>query len=753
MIKNNCIYCCSTGFTFVFHLLLYLVAVNNQAIPNVLKNNTGVQCIEGCITEPDKNIGFAEVNKTGIKCNTKCSPNCTCILDDASVISNCTDGNVKMTQVGYPSTVRYLSWDNGVLHTIKPLSFLRFGSTLQGLHLNKIGLLHLQPSVFKGLTSLRVLDIGLYHLRNLLPGVFNGLFNLTHLNISGNKLSEINKGVFSETVNIIHMSLNSNVINAIQIGAFSELVHLKVLFLENNMLSQIQVGLFRGLIRLKWLAVPNNIIHEVEAAAFDRPESITLLALGNNNISILNPHTFQNLTNLDSLILFSNKLELLPDVIFHNLRKLKALNLAFNNTRHISATLFLYCVILENLYLQGNPLLWIEKHALGGINKGAIIVVTNFATCCFTSVRCKSTTPQSPYRTCKRLLPYNLLRITIWFVSSFCILGNAFVFYPRFKRRQHGNKVQIFLISNLSVSDFFMGIYLIILLSVDMYFKDYFPAHSESWRRSVLCRIAGALSVCASEASTFFITLITIDRFLGVKYTYHVSKGIHSARLIVALLWLIAFGIAIAVFVLSQTDSDIYAVSEVCVGLPMSRRPFHLVHNTKIRFTSSIPQAQDTLSNVIKSGSKVAMFFSIVLFIGLNLICFFIIGYCYVSMFVYARQTSKQSGRSSNLNEQIRMAVKMSLIVFTDFCCWVPVGILSILVQAWMVEVDPVAYAWIATFVLPINSSINPFLYTLASLTFDKMKSSARKSCTRQSRETHLSMSIYFRVTKSNLQK
>ena len=59
-----------------------------------------------------------------------------------------------------------------------------------------------------------------------------------------------------------------------------------------------------------------------------------------------------------------------------------------------------------------------------------------------------------------------------------------------------------------------------------------------------------------------------------------------------------------------------------------------------------------------------------------------------------------------------------------------------------MVEVDPVAYAWIATFVLPINSSINPFLYTLASLTFDKMKSSARKSSRRQSRETHLSMSI-----------
>ena len=135
-------------------------------------------------------------------------------------------------------------------------------------------------------------------------------------------------------------------INMIQIGAFSELVYLKVLSLASNMLSQIHVGLFRGLIHLEWLAVYNNIIHEVDSGAFDKPESMTLLTLGNNGISTL---SLSNPTNLDSLILHSNKLELLPDVIFHNLRKLKALNLAFNNIRHVSATLFLYCVILENL--------------------------------------------------------------------------------------------------------------------------------------------------------------------------------------------------------------------------------------------------------------------------------------------------------------------------------------------------------------------------------------------------------------------
>ena len=123
------------------------------------------------------------------------------------------------------------------------------------------------------------------------------------------------------------------------------------------------------------------------------------------------------------------------------------------------------------------------------------------------------------------------------------------------------------------------------------------------------------------------------------------------------------------------------------------------------------------------TGSSVGMLFSTVLFTGLNLFCFFITGYCYGAILVNVRQTTNQSGRSPNMNEEIRMAIKMFLIVFTDFLCWVPIGLLSILVQTGAVEVNPVAYAWIATFVLPINSSLNPFLYTLSSFILDKVKS------------------------------
>ena len=65
------------------------------------------------------------------------------------------------------------------------------------------------------------------------------------------------------------------------------------------------------------------------------------------------------------------------------------------------------------------------------------------------------------------------------------------------------------------------------------------------------------------------------------------------------------------------------------------------------------------------------------------------------------------------------MAMKMGLIVLTDMMCWLPIVILSILVQTGRQTVSPYVYTWIVTVVLPINSAINPFLYTLATVIFD----------------------------------
>ncbi|XP_072043555.1 uncharacterized protein [Amphiura filiformis] len=59
------------------------------------------------------------------------------------------------------------------------------------------------------------------------------------------------------------------------------------------------------------------------------------------------------------------------------------------------------------------------------------------------------------------------------------------------------------------------------------------------------------------------------------------------------------------------------------------------------------------------------------------------------------------------------MAMKMLFLVGTDFVCWMPVIVLGILSTCNIIIISPIVYVWTAVFILPINSSLNPYLYTI----------------------------------------
>ena len=120
------------------------------------------------------------------------------------------------------------------------------------------------------------------------------------------------------------------------------------------------------------------------------------------------------------------------------------------------------------------------------------------------------------------------------------------------------------------------------------------------------------------------------------------------------------------------------------------------------------------------SGHKLGSLVSIIVFIGFNLLCFIALAVLYIQIFYLARSSS-QSVQSSAQNKEIKMALKMSAIVLTDFFCWIPLAIVCVLVQCSAITVGPDMYAWIVGLILPINSAINPFLYTLASLIAEKL--------------------------------
>ena len=612
---------------------------------------------------------------------------------------------------------------------------------LSELDLSDNMLKEIQPGAFEGIGNLSVLNLQNNLLKVLQPDAFKGIGNLTVLSLYGNMLKEIQPGAFNGLVNLSTLYLPNNMLKEIQPGAFEGLGNLSRLELNGNMLEEIQAGVFSGLEGLQYLPLHSNMLTKLLPSVLGKLINLVLLDLRHNPLAPLHPDIFHNLSSLDALILGNISLTFLPLNIFQALKQLRHLDLSANKLQELRFQPFEFCIILETLNLTQNPLQWINKDAFTGLNVTAEVFVDDPASCCFvTKANCWSSSTQSPFLTCGRMLPYDVLRVGIWVVSIIAVVSNVISILAKYKQRKHINKVQFLLITNLSISDLLMGVYLIILLSVDLYYTDYFPSHSDSWRNSTLCKVTGSLSVLSSEASVFFITVISIDRAIAIKFPFRAHRGsTKSTCIIVSFLWLVASGISITSFVLTGMDSDVYAVSEICVGLPISRQYTYNISETSVQLTQTFENVIQVVQENKATGSQAAMYFSIAIFTALNLFCFIIVGLCYLTIFITATKTTEKSGRSRNLKEDIQMAKKMFLLVLTDFCCWVPIGVLSILVQAGAVEVHPIAYAWIATFILPINSSINPFLYTLGDVIADKVSCSCKK-CKDQSSDENTEM-------------
>ena len=622
------------------------------------------------------------------------------------------------------TNLRELSLWTNMLIDIQPRTFEGL-EKLETLHLNNNMLKQIQPETFLELINLKELFLRNNSLTVIHPGAFAGLATLEwfYLDMSNNML-QLQHGMFQGLPYIWSLDLSNNGLTEIPTGIFEELMYLVQLELARNMLfTQIHAGIFRGLIYLDTLILSSSNISSIQVKTFAELSYLRHLMLDNNPLQSIHPDLFQNLMQLVTLSLFNTGLQFLPNGIFQNMPLLQLLNLSRNNLNELGRHPFIYCPQLFSLDLYQNPLQWIQSATFEGLNSKTRVLVDNFATCCFLRKgMCFPKESKSPFLSCGRMLPFNVLRFGIWIVSTFAIVANVMGILVRCKHRRQTDKVQFLIITNLSIADFLMGVYLIILLSVDLYYTDYFPSHSKFWRNSTLCKITGSLSVLSSEASVFFITLISIDRFICIKYPYKKYLcGKKSICMILSVLWIIALFISIATYLLSGADLDFYSASEICVGLPLSRVNFYERNQTSIRTgTGEFEHREASVPDLIHTGNRATMFFSIAIFTGLNLACFIIVGVCNTAIFISVRQSSKRAGHYAISNKEIRMAKKMFLLVLTDFCCWVPIGVLSILVQAGAVEVNARAYAWIAMFVLPINSALNPFLYTLGDVISDK---------------------------------
>ena len=97
----------------------------------------------------------------------------------------------------------------------------------------------------------------------------------------------------------------------------------------------------------------------------------------------------------------------------------------------------------------------------------------------------------------------------------------------------------------------------------------------------------------------------------------------------------------------------------------------------------------------------------------LNFICFLVITACYIIIgTLSAKSSNSVSSREDDQARQRtrRMNQRISIIITTDFLCWVPFIVICMLHYLELLDATP-WYSIFSVVILPINSVINPLLY------------------------------------------
>ena len=431
------------------------------------------------------------------------------------------------------------------------------------------------------------------------------LYYLAYLNMSSCGIKDISPTFFVHMHNLLSVDMTYNEMKIFRTDMFIGQQRLQTLFLSGN-----------------------TDIHVIETRAFVGLLSLWYLEMKHVHVGYMNKNAFDGV-NMTTLDLSYNVID------FIEMRAFAGLSVA-------------------NMYLNETNIRTFDKGMFSGVKINQSLVTNSHKFCCIrpSELPEDSCYPlQDEFSSCSDLMRNDVLRSLLWIIGLFSLLGNAASLIYRFifdrERLKLGYGI---FVTNLAISDFLMGVYLITIASADVVFRGRYIFNDETWRGSPWCQMAGVLSTVSSEASVLFICLITLDRLLVIKYPFGQVRFSEFFSIVVsAIVWGIVFIIAIAPLVITTYfKNNFYSKSGVCLALPLTRdRPPGWIY-------------------------------SISIFIGFNFVTFLAIAFGQWLIYTkisaaQARVKSCSTGRANDL----RIARNLLLVALTDFLCWFPIGILG----------------------------------------------------------------------------
>ncbi|XP_028277097.1 relaxin receptor 2a isoform X2 [Parambassis ranga] len=549
----------------------------------------------------------------------------------------------------------------------------------------------LSDFVFSEYSALERLFLQNNSLQFISKDAFSGLYNLRKLFLSENLISSLSPGVFRDLKQLEWLVLDHNPLNSLSQDTFIGLQSLLYLSMVDTSLQQLPHPSFcQHMPALDWLDLEGNQIQTLNYSILNTCSKLEVLLLMDNRIRKVPENTFQSLWKLTELNLSSNRIRELPQNTFRNLSKsLLKLNISHNPLLHVYPSHFNHLTHLQSLALEGIEIPDIQTKMFLPMKNLSHIYFKKFQYCSYAPhVRsCKPNT--DGISSFEDLLANVVLRVSVWVMAFITCFGNLLVIGMRSLIRAENN-LHAACIKVLCCADCLMGVYLFFVGVFDVKFRGQYNRNALLWMESVECRTIGFLAMLSSEVSVLLLTYLTLEKFLVIVFPFsNLRPGKLQTGVVLASIWLLGFIIAAVPLMNEDVFGNYYGRNGVCFPLHSDRQE-----------------------------KPTAKGYSTGIFLGLNLLAFLVIVFSYSSMFYSIYKTGINATDLRNrLHKDVAVANRFFFIVVSDALCWIPIFLVKVL-SLLEVEIPNTISSWVVIFILPINSALNPILYTLTTSFF-----------------------------------
>ncbi|XP_068160873.1 follicle-stimulating hormone receptor isoform X2 [Antennarius striatus] len=424
-----------------------------------------------------------------------------------------------------------------------------------------------------------------------------------------------------------------------------------------------------------------NGIKEVASDAFNGTKMHRLLLKGNQQLTHIHPNAFAGSSELVALDVSHTALSSLPNDVLGGLKTLiaeSAFHLKelpppqlFTRLREANLTYPSHCCAFHNVPRNKSRWSPLCSHPLAQSNRHF------YKDYCSNSTSITCTPIWDDFNPCEDIMTPVALRVLIWVVSVLALLGNVTVLLVLLGSRSKLT-VPRFLMCHLAFSDLCMGIYLVVIATVDILTRGRYYNHAIDWQTGLGCSAAGFFTVFASELSVFTLTAITLERWHTITHALRLDRKVRLRHACVVM-----------------TAGWIF--SSLCALLPT------LGVSSYGKVSICLPMDVESLVSQVY----------VVSLLLLNILAFVCVCGCYLSIYLTVRNPSSAPARADT-----RVAKRMAVLIFTDFICMAPISFFAVSAAIKLPLITVSDAKLLLVLFYPINSCSNPFLYAFFTRTF-----------------------------------